>query len=164
METKVNSLNVKLDQRREKKKQGTSPPNVQPRRQYNRRTYQAPRQGNNPPYNHPHQFRPRRPEQDPPGYRPQEPFNRQQLPSYRNNRNFNRDDNNIRRPHFEQPPSHNNIAPPNNYPNQYWGNTNPPVQGNQLGGLVNTLNWLLQSLQPQSTYQSFPQPPFPYRR
>ena len=50
METKVNSLNVKLDQRREKKKQGTSPPNVQPRRQYNRRTYQAPRQGNNPPY------------------------------------------------------------------------------------------------------------------
>ena len=164
METKVNSLNAKLDQRREKKKQGTSPPNVQSRRQYNRRTYQAPRQGNNPPYNHPHQFRPRRPEQDPPGYRPQEPFNRQQLPSYRNNRNFNRDDNNIRRPHLEQPPSHNNIAPPNNYPNQYWGNTNPPVQENQLGGLVNTLNWLLQSLQPQSTYQSFPQPPFPYRR
>ena len=163
MESKVNSLNTKLDQRREKKRQGVPPTDVQPRRQHNRRN-QTYRQGNNPPDKQSYQFRPRKPEQNPPGHRTQERFNRQQIPRYRNNYNVNSDINHERRPILEQPPLFNNSLPPRNYPNQHWGNINPQVQGNQLGGLANTLNLLLQTLQPPPVYQSSLQPPFLYQR
>jgi len=158
MDSKVSSLNTKLDQRREKKRHPQpGPPNTNQRQQQSNRRPNLPRKHwNNPPrYIQP---APRRQPQAPPGHMEPDIPHRRPIPPQQNDYNGGTN----RRTLLQHPPPTNNIPPLINHPNQQWGNINP---GNQLGELVDTLKLLLQTLpQPPPVLPSFPQPPFPYRR
>jgi len=152
-QAKVGLLNNKLDQRRGKKMQTNLLNQNLPDRRPRRRTNQARAQGDKP-----QQFNQRIPNQEPPNSKQPTP-NRQY-----NNYHFR----NVHNPAEQLRPPPPPLSRPDSaltpglHPNQYWGNTNP--LGNQLGGLVNTLNQLLQTLQPPPTYQSYPQPNLLYQR